>query len=101
MKSNQREMDRNGRSGSFVSDTRDPRFESNHRQFLLTLNCIKKAKINKNSPGMAHFKEAKQSVRYSPFVLCCGTSDAVRRNFAQSKRRPGTFGRNLRGRKLL
>ena len=41
------------------SDTRDPRFDSSHRQkfieHLFIINCIEKTKINKKRPGMAHF----------------------------------------------
>ena len=42
-----------------ASNTRDPRFESSHRQYYLlsTLlkNFIEKTKIKKMSPGMAQF----------------------------------------------
>ena len=44
-----------------ASDTRDPRFESSHRQiYIYILNicllCIEKMKIKKKRPGMAHLK---------------------------------------------
>ena len=42
-----------------ASDIRGQRFESRHRQSicrrLFTVNCIKKTKITKKRPGMAHF----------------------------------------------
>ena len=46
-----------------VSDTRGPRFESSHQQkfinieqLLYTVNCVlKRRKIKKKRPGMAHF----------------------------------------------
>ena len=42
-----------------ASDTRDPQFESSHRQtfieHLITVNCVEKTKIKKKCPGMAHF----------------------------------------------
>ena len=41
-----------------ASDTRDPRFESSHRQtfieHLFTVNCVEKTKMKKKRPGMAH-----------------------------------------------
>ena len=48
-----------------ASDTRGPRFESSHRQkfinieqLLYTVNCVmKRQKIKKKRPGMAHFKK--------------------------------------------
>ena len=39
-----------------AADTRDPRFESSHRQNLSTINCIEKTKIKKKRPGMTHLK---------------------------------------------
>ena len=50
-----------------ASDTRGPRFESNHRQkfinieqLLYTVNCVlKRRKIKKKRPGMAHFFKKK------------------------------------------
>ena len=43
-----------------ASDTRDPRFESSHRQKFINIehfvNCVlKRRKIKKKRPGMAHF----------------------------------------------
>ena len=43
-----------------ASKTRDPRFESSHRQYYLQYqlylkNCIEKTKIKKKRPGMAQF----------------------------------------------
>ena len=46
-----------------TSNTRGPRFESSHRQkfinieqLLYTVNCVmKRQKIKKKRPGMAHF----------------------------------------------
>ena len=41
-----------------ASDTRDPRFESSHRQkFVNCQLCIEKTKIKKKRPGMAHLKK--------------------------------------------
>ena len=43
-------------------DARGPRFESSHRQiilsdiYLFTVNCIEKTKIKKKRPGLARFK---------------------------------------------
>ena len=34
-----------------ASETRDPRFESNHRQILFTINCIIKDKNKENEAG--------------------------------------------------
>ena len=45
-----------------ASNTRDPRFESSHRQTFIYIEhfvycqlCIEKTKIKKKRPGMAHF----------------------------------------------
>ena len=48
-----------------ASDDRGPRFETSFRQtfikniYLFTVDCIKKTKIKKKRPGMAHFKKKK------------------------------------------
>ena len=39
-----------------ASETRDPRFESNHRQILFTINCIIKDKNKENEAGNGPFK---------------------------------------------
>ena len=61
-----------------ASDTRGPRFESRHRQsfywILCTVNCIKKTKIKKKRPGMAHFFKKRISQFGSKkisFHRCC------------------------------
>ena len=45
-----------------ASNTRDPRFESSHRQILFTIkciiNCVEKTKIKKKRPGMARLNKA-------------------------------------------
>ena len=48
-----------------ASDTRGPWFESSHRQkfinteYLYTVNCVlKRRKINKKRPGIAHLKKS-------------------------------------------
>ena len=40
-----------------ASDTRDPQFESTHREILYvrSLRCIETTKIDKKRPGMAQF----------------------------------------------
>ena len=43
---------------AIASDYEDGHFESNHRQILLSVNCIEKTKINKKRPGMAHSNKA-------------------------------------------
>ena len=53
-----------------ISDTRGPRFESSHRQIfinieqlLYTINCVlKRRKIKKKRPGMAHFLKKKENI---------------------------------------
>ena len=58
-----------------ASDAKGPRFESSHRQtlisdiYLYTVNYIEKTKIKKKRPGMAHFlkKEKRKNTRDSRF----------------------------------
>ena len=52
-------------TGHFASKTRDPRFKSSHRQTLYTYKLstvLKKTKIKKNRPGIAHFLKNTSSV---------------------------------------
>ena len=46
-------------SGRF--DTRDPMFESSYWQFLLTVNCVKNAEIQKKEAGNDPMKNERQT----------------------------------------
>ena len=47
-----------------ASDTRDPQFESSHRQthieHLFTVNCVERTKIKKKREGMAQFLKKRE-----------------------------------------
>ena len=46
-----------------ASDTRDPRFESQHRQkFICQLHYMEKAKIKQTRPGKAHLKKTRLDI---------------------------------------
>ena len=45
-----------------ASDTRDPRFESNHWQIIFTINCIQKTKIKEASNCPFKQMQAKRRV---------------------------------------
>ena len=56
-----------------ASDTRDPRFESSHRQNLYLFNLSEKTEMKKKRPGMTHFFkktiQAKHVPLYQTFAL--------------------------------
>ena len=53
-----------------ASDTRDPRFESDHNQILLSVNWIEKMKIKKKEPRMAQLKMVQMLLVKNDNILC-------------------------------
>ena len=58
-----------------ASDTRDPRFESNHWQIIFTINCIQKTKIKDLITASRKITEQKNTERKN-----CSRKDHIKFN---------------------